>query len=164
MLDCSFRTALPFGYLLGAGVFFAVVILGVLLLRRGYKTGNKRWVACGALMVLFMIANLCLGLFTDLTLEMNPSFNDADLVGTWKGSHHELRLNGDGSAQLILSDARPAGRWKRKGDFTISLEVPQSAPSYRVMSSRGRLYLSEDFQDPDCWDGRYLYRKEENDL
>jgi len=157
-------TAIPFGYL----VFY----LGLLALFLGGVAGlvvalwhqpRRPWVALtGALGAVFALAVFGINVEADAALDLNPSIpSDSALLGTWRSRHATLTLSPDGSyhcsAQAACGRLGVTGRWQRSEEFDVRLVGAQDSVLYRVVRYRGILRLTEEMEDPDMWDGRFLF-------
>ena len=165
----QFHTAIPFGYLLFSLFWLAVVawalknVLGSLWRKRVREP--KMYFAGGLLVLAFGYAYASL-IYSE-NLNMNPFFNESDLVGEWEYSGSKLMLKPDGTARIGLTKSLRSrlnidngeGYWRKEGDFNLivgsnpvnstskngMLRVIQYAESYRL--------IVEDYDDPDMWDG-----------
>lgn len=72
-------------------------------------------------------------------MDLNPTFDEQSLKGTWKGRE----------GQLVLAE----GGWSRDGDWGLIVDSKR----YRVIRSFGQLSLTEKDKDPDAM--TVLYRK-----
>lgn len=169
-----FRTAIPFGYAaFWSGLLLVAVIGLVLAISSAIVPRLRPWglvVGVGMLSVVgaFVAANI----WFDAAVEMNPFPVDrAVLEGTWRDGDAVLVFRSDGTFRLDpgwladrLKGHNSHGEWKLD-DWNLTLLENGGRPlaPLRVIRFR-REYriIVDDFEDPDMWDGRLGFRREES--
>lgn len=174
----QFRTAIPFGYLLFFLLWLAVVVWAFKNVVSNIWAKNflkpKIYIAGSVLLLAAGYAYASIRYSENIN--MNPFFNESDLVGEWNYGDSKLVLKSDGVAQISLSNSLLArldldngeGYWRKKGDFNLVLgsnsvnlmpkngifRVFQYAENYRLIIEDPDMR-----EDPDMWDGNLGFKQ-----
>ena len=171
----QFRSAMPFGYLLFTLVWLSVVawsLKNILSNLLGKKFYSPRLYITGSLLVV-CIGYVIASVKYSENINMNPFFNESDLVGEWNYGSSNLVLKPDGTAEINLSKSllerldidNGEVYWRKKGDFNLvlwsnevnfvsnnrMLRVIEYADKYRL--------IIEDYDDLDMWDGSLGFKQ-----
>lgn len=171
----QFSTAVPFGYVIVFGACLVVALVCLLAVGSAVLQGKflgVRFLGGGlvlSLIALFFVANFILS----AQLDMNPQFEDGEVVGHWRDGKSELTFNADHTVRFAFGDdykgrqpvLRGQGTWRKKDDFEIEITPgawlsPMQPPLRAIKSGKTLRLIVEDFDDPDEWDHHLGFRRE----
>jgi hypothetical protein len=108
------------------------------------------------------------------SVEINPVFEESDILGDWEDSDSQLRLSQDGKLSFKLAPRYSKksdhilsgeGSWAREGDFNIRIvtNIPMNFSLYmRVIQFNGNYrIIHEDFEDFDEWDHHLGFQRKQ---
>lgn len=103
-------------------------------------------------------------------IDLNPSFNDSDIIGDWKDGDSYIQLKPDQTVHFTFGERYRArmgivsgdGHWHKQGDFNIRItdaNSEKSLPMLRVIKIRDKYRLKMEVNDPDLYDYRWVFKR-----
>ena len=163
-----FRTAFPFGYLIAAIGFLALLIVGAALVVAGIRASPRRGAttASGGALLCFLALVAWANLDAE-AVDWNPWItNEAALVGAWRDGSSVLELHTNGGYVCrgrACSEVGAAGMWARDGDFYVAFTAPRRPTARWRVTERDHRYQfmsGATAEDPDLYQPRRTFKKD----
>ena len=168
----QFSTAIPFGYLIFSIAWFSVMFWAAknIFIQCWKKNYFNKKLYLSFIVAFLGAAYLYSSIIYSNNLDMNPSFKEEHLLGSWEYNESNLELHSGGTAKLQFSESlkkrtglvNGEGYWYKYQDFTIIISSnvdSQTNSQFRVIKyADSYRIIVDDYDDPDMWDGHLGFK------